>query len=425
MPSSPNASSADEKSPGAVAPLAGIRVVELASFVAAPAGGALLADLGAEVIKVEVPQGEVYRYSRPKFAGVKSDFPEAPQFHMDNRGKRSLALDLGADGADEVLRRVIDGADVLLTNMLPGRLERFRLDPTSLRKRRPELICALLSGYGPEGPEASTPAFDYTAFWARTGFMHQLHEPDASPAFLRPGTGDHAASLSLVTGILAALRIRDQTGQGQVIDVNLLHMGFYIQGNDAAIALATGENPQRHDRRRPRNPLWCQYQTGDGRWLFLVMIESERYWPALCEAVERPGLATDERFADPIARYRNSETLTEILGAVFASRSLVDWEAQLGKFRLIWSPVKTLVEGTNDPQAALMGVFPEVEHPRAGRFRTVAPPMRMSGYPMPEGRLGPELGADTEAILFEAGLSDEEVARVLAANARNRADGAG
>ena len=172
-----------------------------------------------------MPWGEMYRHAVPRLAGFRSDFGLAPHFHMDNRGKRSVVLDLALPQAAQALRQLVDRADVLLTNVLPARLARFELDPAELRARRPELIVARLSGFGPIGPEADAPAFDYSSYWARTGFMDTLHEPDAPPAFQRPGMGDHTASLALVTGILAALRQRDrgEGGQrvGQVIDVSL------------------------------------------------------------------------------------------------------------------------------------------------------------------------------------------------------------
>ncbi len=404
-----------QPSPSARAPLAGVRVTEIASFVAAPAAGALLADLGAEVIKVEVEGGETLRHSRPKLLGWKSDFGEAPQFHMDNRGKRSLVLDLRRDEARGALQRVIDGSDVVLTNMLPGRLAKYGLDAESLRAQRPELIVAGLTGYGREGDEADTPSFDYAAYWARTGLMDLMREPDAPPAWLRPGVGDHAAALALSTGILSALRMRDAGAGGQVVDVNLLHVGFYVQGNDAAPTLTTGDGPVPHDRRRPRNPLWNHYPTADERWLFLVMIESDRYWPALCTALGREELRTDERFHDARARYRQSAELSEILSACFQDRTLAEWEAHLAGHPLIWAPVRTLAEAIRDPQAATNGVFAELEHPRAGPFGTVTAPLRLSAHPTPGTALAPELGADGEAILREAGLSEEEIQSALGA----------
>jgi len=400
------------------APLEGIRVVEIASFVAAPAAGALLTDLGAEVIKVEIPAGEVYRHSIPRRLGYRSEFPEAPQFQMDNRGKRSLALDLNRPAARAALERVLDRADVLLTNLLPGRLVRYALDASSLRRDRPGLIVAHLTGYGSEGPEADRPGFDYAAYWARTGFMDQLREPDAPPAFLRGGVGDHAASLALSTGILAALRTRDQTGEGQTVGVSLLHIGFYILGNDAALALATGQDPPRHDRARARNPLWNHYRTKDDRWLFLVMIESQRYWADFCDAIDRSDLRDDARFEDTIPRYRNSEALCAELAGHFASRSLADWEPALNARRLIWSPVRTLSEALRDEQARVTGVFTEVEHPVAGRYETVSAPIRMSAHAMPGGRPAPSLGGDGADVLAEAGLSPAEIEAALEPEAR-------
>ncbi len=395
------------------APLAGIRVLEIASFVAVPAAGALLADLGAEVVKVEVPRGEIYRYAVPRVAGYQSRFSEAPHFQMDNRGKRSLALDLKRPAAREALDRVIERSDIVLTNMLPERLERFGLDGAALRARWPQLIFASLSGYGQQGDEANTPAFDYTAFWSRSGFMDQLREPGAAPAFLRPGVGDHSAALSLVAGILAALRVRDQGGEGQEIEVSLLHIGFYIQGNDAAMSLVTRETPPRHDRRNPRNPIWNHYEVKDDRWLFLVMIESDNYWPEFCRAIGRSELIDDARFVDAVARFRNSSALVEILDSVFREHTLAEWEERLARHRLIWSPVRTLAEAIEDPQAHAGGVFSKVSHPTAGTFESVAPPLKLSAHPMHETRPAPGLGADGEQVLREAGLAPEEIEAAL------------
>ena len=397
------------------APLEGIRVVEIANFVAAPACGALLADLGADVIKVEVPWGEIYRHSLPRFAGFDSDFAGAPHFHMDNRGKRSLALDLALPQAVDVLAKVIDGVDVVLTNMLPERQAKYGLDPETLLAKHPRLIVARLSGYGPEGDEANAPAFDYSSYWARTGLMDQLHEPDAPPAFQRPGMGDHSASLSLAVGILSALRTRERDGQGQVIDVSLQHIGFYIEGNDAAVTLVTGESPPRHDRRQARNPLWNHYRCGDGRWLFLVMIESDRYWKTFTDAIGQPELGDDERFAGAVPRYQNAKELIQRLDAVFATRSLDEWSEAFAGKRLIWAPVRTVAEAVADPQAEVNGSFPTVHHPEWGEFRTVAPPLRMSGYDIAGTAPAPALGADTDAILREAGVDDETIALILAA----------
>lgn len=397
------------------APLAGIKVVEIASFVAVPAAGALLADLGAEVIKVEVPWGEIYRHARPRLAGFDHDFPAGPPFQMDNRGKRSLALDLVLPQARDALRQVIAGADVVITNMLPARLEKFGLDPETLRADHPDLIVGRLSGYGPEGDRANDPAFDYTAFWALSGLMDHLHDLDSPPGWMRPGIGDHSAGMSLVVGILAALRTRDAGGVGQVIDVSLQHIGYYINGNDTSYALVTGETPPRHDRRAPRNPLWNHYECQDGRWLFLVMIDSDRYWPLLCRSIGRPELAEDPRFVNATERFRNSAEMVRALDEIFATRPLEKWIEPMNAERLIWAPVRTLAEAVLDEDAERNGSFASVEHPEYGTFKTVAAPLRMSGFELAGSNPAPVLAADTEAVLAEAGVDDETIALLVAA----------
>jgi len=400
------------------APLSDVRVVEIASFVAVPAAGALLADLGAEVIKVEVPGGETLRHATPRRMGYQSEVAESPHFHMDNRGKRSLALDLTREPARRALRRVVDRADILLTNLLPHRLERYGFDAETLRGAHPELIVAALNGYGTQGPDANTPAFDYTAFWARSGLMDSMRDVGSDPAFLRPGVGDHSASLALVSGILAALRTRDQTGAGQEVHVNLLHTGFYIAGNDASLVATAGQDTRRHDPASPRNPLWAHYRTADERWIFLVMIDSQRYWPALCRAIGRPELEADERFHNEVARYRNSPELTRLIADVFASRSFAEWEAELAGHPVIWSPVRTLLEATRDPQVTELGVFADIEHPGQPGLRTVAPPIQLSAHPMAGERPAPALGEHGRQILREAGCSNDEAEAALDSSRR-------
>ena len=397
------------------APLEGIKVVELASFVAVPAAGTLLADLGADVVKVEVPWGEVYRHATPRRNGYDSQFPLGAAYEMDNRGKRSLALDLALRQAREALARVIAGADILLTNVLPARLDRYGLNPQRLLEERPELIIARLSGFSAQGEQANEPGFDHSAFWALSGLMDVLRSPNSEPAFLRAGLGDHSAGLSLVSGILAALRVRDRTGRGQLVDVNLQHVGFYINGSDTAQSLVTDQAPPVHDRAAPRNPLWNHYRTSDDRWLLLVMIDSASYWPAFVEAVGRPELLEDARFEDPVARYRNTEALVEILDQIFVMRTLAEWKQHFVDKRLIWAPARTVLEAVADPQSEQNGCFSTVNHPEHGKFKTVAPPLRLSDFEMPANLPAPQLSAHTEEVLREAGLDDETIALLVAA----------
>ena len=195
-------------------PLDGMRVVEVASYVAVPAAGGLLADLGADVVKVEVPRGELYRRTRPKYAGYTTEFPENPPFHMDNRGKRSLAVDLTRPEAREAVVRLIDRSEIFITNLLPSRRRRFGLDHETLLARHPRLVMGAINGYGIAGEEADRPAFDSAAYWARTGLMDMMRDEGLPPSLQRPAVGDHAAAVNLVCGILAAMRLRDATTDG-------------------------------------------------------------------------------------------------------------------------------------------------------------------------------------------------------------------
>ena len=396
------------------APLAGIKVVEVATFVAVPAAGALLADMGAEVIKVETPWGELYRYNTPKMSGLDSDFPIGPAFQMDNRGKKSIALDLALPQAQEALQQLIGTADVVITNVLPARLEKYGIDPGTLCARHPDLVYARLSGYGPDGDRANDPAFDYTAFWSLSGLMDQMRDEGVDGSWMRPGIGDHSASMAMVTGILGALRVRDRGEGGQVVDVALQQIGHYINGNDMSMTLAAGTAPARHDRSGPRNPLWNHYTCADGRRLFLVMIDSDRYWPLLAKAIGRPELATDERFENGFGRFANAKALVALLDEIFAEKPLDDWAERLESERLIWAPIKTLEEAARDENAIATGQFATVRHPEHGEYRTVAPPFRMSGHAMVGDAPAPDLAAHTAEVLAEAGIDDETLALLLA-----------
>jgi len=391
------------------APLAGIKVVEIANYVAAPAAATLLVDLGADVVKVEVPWGDFYRFATPKRNGYDSDFPLSSNYEMDNRGKRSLALDLALPQSVEALAKVIDGADILVTNTLPGRLAKYGLDPDSLLANRPELIIARLGGFSSEGEQADDPGFDQTSFWALSGMMDQQRDPASPPAFFRPGVGDHCAALAMATGILAALRTRDQTGRGQIVDVNLQQVGFYIGGNDSCQALATGKPPPRHDRLAPRNPLWNHYRTSDDRWILLVMIDSTIYWPTFAKAIGRFDLVEDARFKDPKARFKYTRELVEQLDETFAQRSFEEWKRTLEGQKIIWAPARTVLEAVNDPKSHANGCFSTIKHPEHGDFKTVAPPFRLSDHDMHGTLPAPSLNAHTREVLTESGLDPEMV----------------
>lgn len=400
-------------------PLEGMRVVEVAHFVAVPAAGALLADLGADVVKVELPpRGEIYRRSKPMYTGYECDFPEGPGFHLDNRGKRSIALDLTRPEAREAAQRLVERAEVMITNLLPERRRKYGLDHASLLERHPRLVVGAINGYGTGGDEADEPAFDYSAYWARTGMMDLLRDEGVPPSMLRPGVGDHAAASNLVCGILAALRLRDADGRGRYVEVSLLQTGFHILGCDTAMALVTGQPVRRHDRARTLNPLWNSYPTADDRWLMLVMIDPDRYWPRFCEAIGRADLAADERYDDGFKRAARAQELIAELERVIRQRTLAEWRERLDAAGLIWSPVQTIDEAVRDPQARAMGYFGELEHPEAGPFETLdGPPFRIEGTPLGADRAASAYDTDAADVLRDVGLdlTPEERARLSGA----------
>jgi crotonobetainyl-CoA:carnitine CoA-transferase CaiB-like acyl-CoA transferase len=270
---------------------------------------------------------------------------------MDNRGKRSLALDLTRPEARAALLRVIDRADVVLTNLLPGRQARFGLDPAALRARKPALVHATLNGYGTRGDEADRPAFDYTAYWARSGMMDLMRAPDATPAFLRPGVGDHAAGMSLVAGILAALRVRDRSGEGQAIEVSLLQIGLYIQGNDLAC---------RSSRARARRcttgasratcsgtPPDARRALAHARWSTRSATGSE-----VCRALGREDLIADPSFAGPVERYEELARAGGDLRRDLPRPHARGMGAGLEPAGIIWSAVRRMHESPTIPRRA-------------------------------------------------------------------------
>lgn len=408
------------------APLAGVRVVEAATWLAAPAAAALLADLGAEVTKIEPPGGDPWRGFDARSMGF-ADAPAAnAAFELDNRGKRSIAIDLERPGGPELARRLCAGADVFVTNLM--RRERWGLDAAALRAANPELILAAVSGYGERGPDAGREGFDYAAFWARSGIMALSGEPDSPPPFCRTGQGDHAAALALLAAVLAALRLRDAGGGGSEVGVSLLHAGLWTIGADAVTADALGgAQPRRYDRARPWNPIRNSYRTRDGRWLLLGMTQGDRFWPRFAALAAEAGggpdgggaWARDPRFATLAGRREHAGELRGRIEALIAGDTLAGWARRLDAAGLVWAPVSTLGEAVADPQAAANGVFADVPGsgggPEDGARRTLAAPFRLSGAETAPRGPAPAPGEHTAEVLAGLGLGDAEIADLAAA----------
>ena len=401
-----------------VAPLEGIRVVEVANWLAAPSAAALMADLGADVVKVENPIGDAWRNTLMR--GRKPDFNpdtdvDAP-YELDNRGKRGIALSLEQPGGSDVVKRMVSEADIFITNLTAPRIARYDLGRETLQALNPRLIYVVLTGYGTRGPDNAKTAFDYSAFWSRSGIMSLIGEPGGPPMPCRPGQGDHATALNLLSGALAALRLRDMTGEGQFVEVTLQRTGAWTIGADVSASLIMEDQPGRIDRVRPGNPLFNSYETGDGRWLMLVMPTGDRYWEPTCRALGRDDWLADERFATLMDRMEHTAELTPEIASVLASKTLLEWTPLLDAQALTWAPVAELPEVIHDPQMEEMDAWSVIEGPQ-GTFRTLNTPFAIEGADVGPRGPAPKTGEHTHEVLSELGFSDDEIAQLAASGA--------
>ena len=393
-------------------PLDGIRVIECANYVAGPSIGALMADLGADVIKVEPPGGEVMRGVQVSANGGPS--PINYLFELENRGKRSVVVALDKPGGPGLVLDLIAGADVFLTNLIAPRLAKYRLSPEDVLARSPLAVHVSVTGYGLTGPDAARPGFDYSAFWARSGIMSLVGHPDAPPVLSRVAQGDHTTGMNGLAATLAALRLRDLTGEGQVVELSLQRTGVYTIATDFAKVLVDGNQPARFNRAAPPNPMHNTYRAADGRWIMLVHMTPDPYWPKLCAAVERDDWAAGERYRTMRGRQQFCAEIAAELERMFALHDSAYWYAALDRHGLIWAPMAELPEVIADPQLAENDMFPALEYPN-GSYRTVNTPFVIRGSGLGPKAPAPLLGDATADVLREYGISEERVAE-LAAN---------
>lgn len=390
-------------------PLEGVKIIEVAMWAFVPSAGGILADLGADVIKIEPPSGDPLRGLHTDLGTEQSAVDLSWEAY--NRGKRSITLDLKQQAGREVLMKLLADADVFLTNLLPPARRAMEIDAATLRGRFPNLIYASGSALGPSGPESEKGGYDAITFWARGGVSSSLTEFDAEQPVGPPGPafGDTLSGSMLAGAICAALYGRTRSGQGSEIDVSLL--GAAMWSMQRTIAQSTLEKVERFPRPRPERPanvLSYNYRTKDNRFLALCMLQSDRYWPNFCEVAGRPDLASDPRFADAAARRENVADCLAEMKALFASRTLAEWVEILSRQSGQWDVVKHVGELHADPQVVANRYLQSVECSAGVTIPMVSIPAQFNGSPLPIG-VSPDLGAHSEEILASLGYDEEAI----------------
>jgi crotonobetainyl-CoA:carnitine CoA-transferase CaiB-like acyl-CoA transferase len=407
LPTIGAATSDEQKDPPTMAnSLSGFRVLEVAAWTFVPAAGAVLADWGADVIKVEHPEmGDPQRGLVSM--GLIPGGDNAVNYIMEqpNRGKRSIGLDISTDAGREILYKLAETSDVFLTSFLPSVRQRLQIDVEHIRAVNPDIVYARGSGQGALGEDRNKPGYDGSVYWGRGGVAHALTPADsARPIGGRAAFGDLAGGMAIAGGIAAGLLQRATTGVAPVVDVSLLSLAMWVLSPDiVASGLYGGDPMPKFDRTSTPNPLVGNYQTSDDRFITLMMLQSDRFWPEFCTVIGRPDLVTDERFIDGASRFANREACVKELDQEFASRTYEEWKVALAPLTGAWAPVQMASELVDDPQVQANGYLSRVHRDDGRQYDLVMNPVQMDETPdaLPPA---PEHGQHTEEILLELGL---------------------
>jgi len=388
--------------------LEGIKVVELAQLAAAPMAGRHLADMGADVIHIEHPsRGDTWR-------GIMAAPGDTSEINWNwenySRNKRSMTADVFTKEGREIIIKLIEKSDVFLTNMRPFELKKSELQYENLSHVNSRLIYASLTGFGKMGSDKNEPGYDHTAYWARSGIAHMVTPSDKPPDFRVGAFGDNLGGMALAYGITTALFARERTGIGQEVDVSLFNLGVYQLSFSIAQTLMTGQEQPRIDRKEMPNALMNTFQTKDGRWLLLCILQPDRYWSGLCQAIGRQDLEHDPRFESFMPRIENHIELLEILEEVFRTLTLEEWKFRLSG--LPFAPVQNLSEVIADPQAEANDFFIPFDHPTYGTVNMVANPIKLGKTPATIRTRAPEFSEHTEEILLDLGYDWDDIARL-------------
>jgi crotonobetainyl-CoA:carnitine CoA-transferase CaiB-like acyl-CoA transferase len=398
----------------------GVRILEVAQFTFVPSAGAVLADWGADVIKIEHPDKGDGQRGLLRVGG--QDNTAAINFLMEhaNRGKRSLGLDMSHPDGLEILYEIAKNADVFLTNFLPGARAKLKIDVEHIRAVNPKIIYARGTAHGAKGPESHKGGYDSTDYWARSGSGMGTRGPSEDPA-AQPGPayGDSIGGMTIAGGIAGALFARERTGEPSVVDISLLGTGLWAMGAGVAGAmLAASGGPPPMAGAAFINPLVGIYRTRENASLMFTMLQGHHYWADTVEHLGRPELASDERFATPEAFSENADAARAVLSEVIATASLEEWRERLQTMKGQWGPFQTMLQLSTDPQVIANGHIADVDRGDGTPFQLVTNPVHFDEEP-PTLRKGPEHAQHTEEILLEMGMEWERIAKLKEAGTVN------
>jgi crotonobetainyl-CoA:carnitine CoA-transferase CaiB-like acyl-CoA transferase len=395
----------------------GLKVVDLASFIAGPSAAVILSDFGAEVLKVEPPTGDPWRHGHniPPQPQAKDAYP----WHLANRNKRGITLDLKSPSAAPVLEKLVKWADVFIVNTPHHARKKLKLEYDDVLQWNSRLIYADLTGFGEKGPDANLPGFDITSYWARSGLLAMTRDAGVPPTWPVAGSGDNATAVGLYSAIVTALYRRERTGKGSYVTTSLLAEGVWSASVSIQAALCEAKFFAPHDRKNPANAAMNVYQASDGVW-FVLIVTPDKLAP-IATAIGRSDLLTDPRFSNPAKLVENMRQLTEILDNIFGSRPMAHWYEVFNSVHVTFGAVRGPQEVINDPQLRLNDIVVPLEGAGAKLTSTISSPIQVHGVSKVLAQRAPALGEHTEEVLKELGFSASEIEGLRASGATPKA----
>jgi crotonobetainyl-CoA:carnitine CoA-transferase CaiB-like acyl-CoA transferase len=391
----------------------GLKVVDLASFIAAPSAAVILSDFGADVIKVEPPGGDLWRHANKLPPQPVAD--DAYNWHLTNRNKRGMALDLKSPSAQQVLEKLVKWADVLIVNTPHPARARLKLEYSDVVRWNPRLIYADVTGFGDKGPDADLPGFDVTSYWARSGLLSMTRDAGAPPTWPVAGSGDNATAVGLYSAIVTALYRRERTGEGAHVTTSLLAEGVWSASVSIQAALCDAKFFGLHDRRHPANAAMNVYRAKDDTWFVLLIMPDKL--EAVAKAIGRADLLTDPRFSDPAKLMANMEQLTGILDDVFGAQPMAHWYTVFNGVHITFGAVRGPQDVVNDPQLRANDIIVPLEGAGGKLTSTISSPFQVHGVAKVSAKRAPEIGEHNEEVLDQLGFSADDIDGLRASGA--------